>query len=237
MFKRTFAAGLLPALIVTGVLLVAFIAPAGAARLTASTSCGSYPYSFTSASLSASPAQPQHEGTGVTLTASSTGCPNPEYKFFLQPPGGSWTAVSGYQGSIFGWNTTNAKDGVWGIGVWVREIGSTVAYRAYYLGTYQIQANCTSVGLSAAPGQPQARGTSITLTGLATGCNTPRYRFWVLTRHGTHWSSFGPYSSSDHVVWHTAGYPKGPNRIGVWARQFNSGHAYDTYAIITFYLS
>lgn len=138
MFKRTATAGLIPALVVTAVLMIALTIPAGASKaLTVSTSCDGAPYSRVTANISASPAQPVVQGTAVLLTGSSTGCSNPEYKFFLAKPGHGWVAVTGFGGATFNWNTTGAADGIWGIGVWVRQIGSTIAYAAYNIATYQ----------------------------------------------------------------------------------------------------
>jgi hypothetical protein len=234
MFKKA-RAGLIPALIVSSVLIVAFIAPVGASRIAAGTAC-TYPFGpFTSATLTPSPADPQKEGTTVTLNASSTGCTAPEYKFFLQSPGGSWRAVSGYGGPSYVWNTSGAKEGFWGIGVWVRQIGSTAAYQVYFLGTYKILAYCTDADITATPTHPVPRGTPVTLTGSSTGCPFPRYRFWIW--NNGHWSSFGPYSASNTVVWNTTGYSKGAHRIGVWVRNRNSHRSYDAYDIITYYLT
>jgi hypothetical protein len=236
MFKKSAIAGLIPALLVSMALMVAFIAPVGAARATStSAGCGGYPYSRATVALTAAPASPRNEGIVVALMATSTGCTHPEYKFFLQRPGSGWGAVSGY-GDTFSWDTTGDRDGVWGIGVWVRQAGTTQAYAAYFLGTYRILANCTSATITTTPTSPQPRGTSVTLHGSSTQCRAPLYRFWILTRNGTRWSSFGGYSGSSTVTWNTTNYPKGPNRIGVWVRQFGSTHAYDSYAITTFYV-
>jgi hypothetical protein len=159
--------------------------------------------------------------------------------FFLATagPSGRFTAVTGYGGATFAWNTTGAHDGVWGIGVWVREIGSGVSHQAYYIGSYKILANCIAAQLNTSPASPQTRGTVVTLQASSTQCSHPRYRFFVLTRNGTHWSSFGAFSASSTVNWNTAGYAAGPWRLLLEARQLGSVHSYDTYAVITFYVS
>lgn len=234
-FAKRHAAGILPAGAITGV-LVASLLVAPSSILGLGTSYG-YGSSCISATIAATPVQPQHEGTGVSLKASSTGCGLPEYKFYLQAPGGAWTAVSPFGGDTYGWVTDGAQDGVWGIGVWVRQIGSAAIYQAYYIGTYSIQANCTSAKLTTSPTTPRPQGTTVLLTGSSTGCNNTEYRYWVLTRNGTHWSSFGPYSSTTTVTWDTTNYAIGPTRLGVWARQIGSIHGYDTYSIITFQIT
>lgn len=76
----------------------------------------------------------------------------------------------------------------------------------------------------------------ITLTGSSTQCRSPQYKFWVVIRGN--WVAFGGYSSATTKLWNTASYQfkKGRNTLGVWARQVGSVHAYDSYAIITYYL-
>src|SRR4029077_12097059 len=39
---------------------------------------------------SATPASPQTVGAVVTLSATASGCPNPQYQFWILPPGGKW---------------------------------------------------------------------------------------------------------------------------------------------------
>jgi hypothetical protein len=237
MFKRTATAGLIPALVVAAVLMVALTIPAGASRpATVSTSCDGSPYSRVTVNISASPASPTVQGTAVLLTGTSTGCSNPEYKFFLAKPGHGWLAVSGFGGATFNWNTTGAVDGIWGIGVWVRQIGSTKAYAAYALATHRILAACLSASLTATPASPQVKGGVITLGASSVLCPLPQYKFWVLIRN--HWVAFGPYSSTPTKAWNTASYQfkLGRNMLGVWARNTGSTRAYESYAIITFYL-
>jgi hypothetical protein len=235
MFKKTAIAGLIPALVVTAVLMVALTIPAGASRPSVfSTSCDGSPYGRATANITAAPASPQHESTSVVLTATSTGCTNPEYRFFLMKPGGAWVAQGGYAGPSFVWNTTGDLDGIWGIGVWVRQIGSTRAYAAYAIATYRILANCLSASITTAPVSPATKGTLVTMTGSSTQCRLPLYRFWVQVK-GV-WLSFGNYSSTPTKIWVTGSYhfPKGRYMLGVWAKQVGSIHRYDSYALITF---
>ena len=35
-------------------------------------------------------------GTAITLTATSTGCPNPQYLYYVQPPAGAWSIAREY---------------------------------------------------------------------------------------------------------------------------------------------
>ena len=59
-------------------------------------------------SASIDPIPPQQIGSSITLGASANGCSAPEYKFFLQQPGGSWVAVTGWTtNDSYVWPTTH----------------------------------------------------------------------------------------------------------------------------------
>jgi hypothetical protein len=195
----------------------------------------------TSASVTASPAQPQTVGTSVLLTATATACTHPEFEFFVQPPNGAWTAVTGMQlwpNNTFSWNTTGDTPGVWGIGVWARHSGSTARYEVYDLSTNAIGGFCTSTTLTITPPQPQVKGTVETLTAASTGCPNPTYKFWI--KIGKTWAAFGGYSALTTATWRTANYHFRHGvtyQVGVWARQANSVRKYDTYSIVSFRLT
>jgi hypothetical protein len=91
----------------------------------------------TSAAISG-PTQPQPAGTPLTFTASSTRCGSPQYEFWLLPPGGSWSIKQAFGGASWTWNTTGLAPGMYQLGVWARQIGSTNAHDAYFIGTFQL---------------------------------------------------------------------------------------------------
>src|SRR4029077_5084157 len=89
-----------------------------------------------SVTASASPASPQAHGTAVTLSASASGCANPQYEFWILPPGGAWTIVQAYSSSAtFNWSTTGDPAGSYMWTVWVRDATSTAKLDAYSAGT------------------------------------------------------------------------------------------------------
>jgi hypothetical protein len=190
------------------------------------------------AGLTPSATSPQTPGTAVVLTASAGGCTGPQYQFWLLPPGGSWTVKQSFSASTtWTWNTTGYVSGSYQVGVWAKATGSTSAYDAYFIGTYQLTIGpCTSAALSAGPASPQAAGTTITLTASSTGCTAPSYEFWLLPPPGSTWSVLQPYITGTTFAWNTTGLAAGPYRIGVWAKQAGSSNSYDTYAIITFWV-
>lgn len=93
---------------------------------------------------------------------------------------------------------------------------------------------CTSATLSPSVASPHAPGTTITYTGSATTCPTPRFKYWLLKPGGT-WTmqrDFGDAAWS----WNTTGLAPGTYQVGVWARQPGTAKAYDSFGITTFVL-
>jgi Cysteine-rich secretory protein family len=88
-------------------------------------------YTLTSCSglqVSVSPASPAARGTTVTVTAQASGCPdpNPQYQFWVLPPGGTaYQLAQAYSASsTFTWNTTGLAPGSYRFSVWVRDTNS-----------------------------------------------------------------------------------------------------------------
>jgi len=158
--------------------------------------------------LSPSPGSPRPTGATVTLTASTTGCPNPRYRFWVQAPGGAWHIAQDYGATAsFAWASTGAA-GTYHLEVDVRDAAESVAYDAVQAVTYQL-AGCTAASLSANPASPQAHGTPITLTATATCPGTPSFRFWVRAPGGS-WQIARDYASSNTFAWT-------PGTAGTWS--------------------
>ena len=188
----------------------------------------------TSAGLSPDPASPQTPDATVTFTATSTGCTTPQYEFFVQPPGGAWTAKSAYGAATFAWNTTGLAPGIYGVGVWVRSLGSTARHESYWLGTYTLTLpQCTAAGLSTVAVSPQAPGALVAWSGAAAGCTRAEYKYWRLV--AGKWTMQQDYSTSPWS-WNTTGLAAGIYQVGVWARQKGSTKAYEAYGFDTFAL-
>src|SRR5205823_14999591 len=77
----------------------------------------------TSSNLSASPVSPSTAGTRVTLTAASSGCPNPLYEYWMKPAGyTTWQMLQGYSTNAqFSWDSLGAAAGTETFGVWARD--------------------------------------------------------------------------------------------------------------------
>jgi hypothetical protein len=201
------------------------------------------PYTLTSTTCrsmtaSAAPPSPQAVGTAVTVTASASGCTNPRYQFWTLAPAGSWTIVQPYSSSAtLNWTTTGLPAGTYHYSVWVRDASSASSYDTYFPGTaYTLTSTvCASVTASAAPASPQARGTSVTFTAVASGCPNARYQFWILAPSGS-WTIVRAYSSTATFNWMTAGLPGGTYHYSVWVRDASSAAGYDAYFPGTAYL-
>jgi hypothetical protein len=201
--------------------------PTYALQAPASTAC-------TSVTESATPASPQAAGTVVTFTAAAVGCPSPNYEFWLQPPGGSWSIVQAYSSaSTFSWSTTGLAAGTYQLDVYARNAGSSASYEAHISPnpTYTLQASvttCTSDSESASPASPQGPGTTVTFTAGATGCPNPNFEFWLQPPNGS-WSIAQAYSSSATWTWNTSGLATGTYVLDAYARDASSTASYDAH--------
>jgi hypothetical protein len=68
--------------------------------------------------------------TRVTITATGSGCPNPQYQFWVLAPGAAaWQVVQPYSATTtYGWNTTGLAPGTYRWCVWARDSGSAGLY-------------------------------------------------------------------------------------------------------------
>ena len=185
----------------------------------------------TTPSLRAVPASPQGSGTRVVFSASSGGCPNPRYRFWIEPPGAGWKVMQDYgAASSFAW--TGGAAGTYGVEVDVRDASSSASYEHVANATYVLTA-CSGARLSASMPSPEPVGTTIVLTGSASCLATPTYRFWV-KRPGGSWAIARDYGSATAYVWNTTGIADGVYGLEVDARNQGSTAAYETVANMTF---
>ncbi len=176
------------------------------------------------------PASPQQPGVAVTFSGAATGCANPVYQFWVQPPGGAWTILQAYSaGSSATWNTTGLATGTYLFDLWAKASGSSADWEAHVSPnpTYTLQvppppAGCTAVTWNApSPSSPQTTGVTVTFSGTATGCSNPVYQFWVEPSGGP-WSILQAYSPTATATWNTAGKAAGTYLFDVWAKQSGS---------------
>jgi hypothetical protein len=201
-----------------------------------------YVLGCTGAGLSANPTSPSYPGTSgttVVLTATSS-CPGtPEYKFWMLPPGGTWTVLRDYAPSnTYNWLVSGKPAGNYQLEADVRDQGSMDTWEAHANISYTLQVPpCTTAGLTAAPPSPGATGATITLTATSSGCITPVYRFWVLPPGGT-WTIVQNYSTANQFVWKSPSTGKmGLYNLEVDARDIDETTTYDVVKNIPYQLN
>src|SRR5919109_2435333 len=203
----------------------AYLSPPATYILSAGAAC-------TSVTETASPASPQNLGASVKFTATATGCPNPAYEFWLQPPGGAWAVQQNYSATnTWTWKTTGLALGTYSVSVHARDASSTAAYDTYSPAqSYVLTAGpaCTSVSQTASPASPQPPGTAVTFTATAAGCPSPTYEFWLLAPGGS-WTVMQAWSSSNKWTWNTSGLASGTYQLNTYVRQSGSTATYEAY--------
>lgn len=175
-------------------------------------------------------------GSTVSLTASSAGCSNPQYEFWVMYPDGTWHLIQGFGGATFNWNTIGLAPGSYLVHVWANQTGaSTARYEAFGSDTVTLT-GCTSAALSPTNGSA-AVGTAVTFTASSAGCPTAVYEFWLEYPDGT-WHLEQGFSTTATWTWNTAGFPKGNYVIHVWANNQNSSYStYETFGAATYTLT
>jgi spore germination protein YaaH len=186
-----------------------------------------------SPTLSTNPPSPQGTGAVVTVTAATAGCPSPLYKFWIQPPGGSWSVVQPYGSpATYSWNTAGLAPGTYRLEVDVRDQSSTEAYDGVANLTDTLSA-CSGATLTTDKPSPQPPATTILLTGAATCAGTPQYRFWVKQPGGS-WAIAQDFSSSSTYSLNTSGKPSGAYGLEVDVRNQGSTAVYETVANLNY---
>lgn len=199
--------------------------------------------------VSFAPASSAYAGTTVTVTAQASGCPHPQYQFWILPPGGTaYQVAQSYSGSAtLQWSTTGKAAGSYVFSTWVRDASSAGAsgnqfgrWDAYNSSSYLVVIPCSGVTVTATPAVSTTAGKSVTVTAAATGCAHPLYEFWILAPGGTAYQMVQGYSASGALTWNTAGDARGVYQISVWVRdadssglagnQFGRWDAYDNIA-------
>jgi spore germination protein YaaH len=176
----------------------------------------------TSASVTPS-ATRQPVGNIVTLTATSGGCANPTYEFWVQYPSGSWVLVRGWGGPTLDWNTAGLPSGVYTVHAWANQTGAAPTLEVYGTSTVTIYRPCTAASVSPASGSVAAGG-AVTFAASASGCPNPMYEFWLLDPAGT-WHLMRSFGTGNSWTWNTAGWAKGTYTVHVWADQQGSDPA------------
>ena len=195
------------------------------------------PLACTSAGETADKASPQQVGTVVLFTATSAGCGQPTYRFYLKRPDGFWYLMQDYGGATFGWNSASETPGTYTVNVWVRRSGSSAGYEAFASTPYTLVAplSCKSAAETANNSSPQQAGTVVTFTGTSPGCGQPTYRFYLKRPNGI-WYLMQDYGGPT-FVWNSAAETAGAYTVNVWVRRSGSSAAYEAFATLPYVLT
>ena len=191
------------------------------------------------AGYSADKATPQQTGTIVTFTATSTGCPNPDYKWYVQLANGTWTLAQGYSSSTtFVWNTAGLPVGTYHVDLWARQHGDSTDPEAFSNNTYTliVAVPCSGATLTPDKSSPQPAGTVVTYTAGATGCSQP-VSTWYFQVPGGNWYIAKNPSTDPTLVWNTTGAAPGTYKIDVWISQNGSTTPHETFILINYTIS
>jgi hypothetical protein len=186
--------------------------------------------------LTANPPAPNASGQPVTLTATTTGCPNPRYRFWLKPPGGTWYTAGYITLNTYTWSAINAGTAFFEVDV--RDASeTTIAYDAVTTISYQF-VGCASATITANLLQaPQGQVIDVRATANCPDGGNPEYRFWM-KKPGGSWQIISDYpSGATEVQVPTAGLPPGTYYFEVDVRNKGTNVAYERVANIPFTLS
>jgi hypothetical protein len=183
--------------------------------------------------LSGSPVFSAATGSSPIFTASTSGCPTPNYRFWVGQ-NGIWRILQDYSATAtFTWNTSGYAPGSYGVEVDVRDASSSVSYDHVANLPYTLN-GCTAAHLATDKTSPQPHGTAVMLTGSATCPGTAEYRFWVRAPGGI-WTIVQDYSPTATFAW--TGMAAGTYGLEVDVRDQGSGVTYETVSNLTFQLT
>ena len=172
---------------------------------------------------------PQSIGTPITLTATSEGSNQPQYKFNVYD-GNTWKVVQDYSDkSTYVWKPEKA--GTYKFSVHAKDANSQAAYDSYYVFEYKVEGGKVSkVNVTTDKKGPQSVGVPITLTATSEGSEKPQYKFNVYD--GKSWKVVQDYSDKSTYVWKPE--KAGTYKFSVHAKDVNSQTAYDGYSAIEY---
>jgi hypothetical protein len=215
MLKRLATAGLIPALIVSAALTVAFAAPPGTAK--ASVSSCSYPYgpSCVCKSATISPTNPVAQaGSTIAFTATATGCANPKFAWWVNYLGHWYLKRVFTTDSHFSLNTAFYRPGHYLVRVWVNQFPSSTHYETFAQAQLTLT-GCRAAGITGSS-TTSARGVPVTFTAASSGCTNPQFQFYLRDTLGR-WHMVQAFSSlATWSTWNNSTSPKGTYYIGVW---------------------
>jgi uncharacterized protein YkwD len=157
-------------------------------------------------------------GSIVAFTASSSGCPNPVYEYWVQKPDGTWSMQRAFSSDpTWSWNTAGLATGTYTVHVWANQAGA-------YTGALEVVGSstialgvCSSATLSPATAS-QPAGSTVAFTASSSGCASPQYEYWAQYLDGN-WYMKRAFSATATWGWDTTGLMPGVYTVHAWANQ------------------
>ena len=183
--------------------------------------------------IAADHASPQIPGTAITFTGTAFCAGTGQFRFWMQPPGGTFSVVQDYgSASTWTWDTTGKPLGDYTFQVDARNLGSTSVHDTWARITLTL-ARCVTPTLTASPSSPQLPGTAITFTPAVICQGTPEYRFLTRSASGA-WTIAQDYGIGATLKWDTTQMAYGDYYVGVHVRTTGTGVAYESYTSIPY---
>jgi hypothetical protein len=185
--------------------------------------------------LAATPAAPVYVNTPVTLTASSAGGLNVEYKFVATGPSGQIVIRDFNSSPTCTWVPTLVRN--YPVTVQARNAGSPKPYDAAVNMAYNVVAPLTKVSLTANLLSPRSLGTPVTLSAAKTGGGIVYYKFRVgrVANGSTTWTVLREYGTGTTCSW--APSAAGSYVLQVWAREAGRTSNYDVEGSINYVIN
>src|SRR4029077_18355473 len=176
---------------------------------------------------------PYASGSGpITLTASASCFGGAQYEFWYQDPAAAFHLI----GSSYGAGNTaqwsaDFKAGSYNLLVEVRPLGSTANYAGYKFLAFTLS-GCGAPTLAPDKGSPQAHGTPITWTAVATCSGTANYKFYVQSPAGV-FALARDWNATNTFLWTPT--TAGTYHVQLWVRNAGAvNDLYDNYTTMAF---
>src|SRR5260370_9055778 len=108
----------------------------------------------------------------VGFSASASGCPNPQYEYWVQYLDGSWNMLRAFSSDpTWTWNSSGRAPGVYHVQVWANQAGDpTTTWEATGSSTVTLTGGTTSTPRPSNVSAPHAPHTTEPFTATSTGC-------------------------------------------------------------------
>ncbi len=157
-------------------------------------------------------------GSTVSFSASSSGCSNPQYQYWVQFLDGTWSIQRPFSSDpTWNWNTSGLGPGTYAVHVWANQAGDSTALAEAIGSSTVTLSGCTSAAISPASTSAPL-GSTLHLSASSTGCSSPQYEYWVQYLDGS-WHMLRAFSATPTWDWVTSGLGPGTYSVHVWANQ------------------